>query len=412
MVHYAGIDVSLEQSSVCVVDGAGKIVCEGKVASEPAALIGYFGSLGLALSRVGLEAGPLSQWLYVALREAGLAVELLETRHVHDAFKAMPVKSDRNDARGIAQLMRLGWFRPVHCKSIAAQELRAHAHGAQADAVEASRHREPPAREFCVALGSRLATPRRGALPGGSGSWWPRKPNLEAIAAGAAGGARGAVARVQRLGEAGADHGSQRMCRARLVDIDAGGRPDAWRCPMRAPSMRFRRALSPRNRPAAHFGVTPKKYQSGETDFAERDQQERRCLVARGAPYRAAHVMLTKPGKGCSRPQKLGDADRQARRHAQGRGGAGAHARRDHASHARRHRSVQSRRQVHRIATAEQGERRFAGGSQHHAIPKRSAIAGTMDQVRPHSRDVGTPNQASVNCPKHTTATNPIRRTA
>jgi len=125
MDHYAGIDVSLEQSSVCVVDAGGKIVRESKVASEPAALIGYFASLGLAVVRIGLEAGPLSQWLYAAMKQAGLAVELLETRHVHDAFKAMPVKSDRNDARGIAQLMRLGWFRPVHCKSIAAQEVRA-----------------------------------------------------------------------------------------------------------------------------------------------------------------------------------------------------------------------------------------------------------------------------------------------
>src|SRR3712207_8862722 len=75
--------------------------------------------------RVGLEAGPLSQWLYAAMRDAGLAVELLETRHVRDAFKAMPVTTDRNDARGIAQLMRLGWFRPVHCKSVPAQETRA-----------------------------------------------------------------------------------------------------------------------------------------------------------------------------------------------------------------------------------------------------------------------------------------------
>ena len=103
-------------------------------------MIDYFSSLGLALSRIGLEAGPLSQWLYAALRQAGRAVELLETRHVRDAFKAMPVKSDRNDARGIAQLMRLGWFRPVHCKSMAAQELRAVADGAQAHPVEASRH--------------------------------------------------------------------------------------------------------------------------------------------------------------------------------------------------------------------------------------------------------------------------------
>src|SRR5712692_1240506 len=125
MDHYAGIDVSLECSSVCVVDANGKIVREGKVASEPEALIAWFGWFGASLGRIGLEAGPLSQWLYAALRDAGLAVELLETRHVRDAFKAMPVKSDRNDARGIAQLMRLGWFRPVHCKSLPAQEVRA-----------------------------------------------------------------------------------------------------------------------------------------------------------------------------------------------------------------------------------------------------------------------------------------------
>src|SRR6202041_3454130 len=81
--------------------------------------------LELSVTRIGLEAGPLSQWLYAAMRDAGLAVELLETRHVRNAFKIMPVKTDRKDARGIAELMRLGWFRPVHCKSLAAQETRA-----------------------------------------------------------------------------------------------------------------------------------------------------------------------------------------------------------------------------------------------------------------------------------------------
>jgi transposase len=124
MNHYAGIDVSLECSSVCVVDANGKIVREAKVASEPEALVAWFRSVGFALERIGLEAGPLSQWLFAAMRESGLAVELLETRHVRKAFEAMPVKSDRNDARGIAQLMRLGWFRPVHCKSMEAQETR------------------------------------------------------------------------------------------------------------------------------------------------------------------------------------------------------------------------------------------------------------------------------------------------
>ena len=125
MNHYVGIDVSLEASSVCVVDSNGKIVREGKIASEPDALIAWLKGLKLELTRIGLEAGPLSQWLYAAMRHAGLAVELLETRHVRNALKTMPVKTDRNDARGIAQLMRLGWFRPVHCKSIPAQETRA-----------------------------------------------------------------------------------------------------------------------------------------------------------------------------------------------------------------------------------------------------------------------------------------------
>jgi len=106
MEHYAGIDVSLESASLCVVDATGRIIREAKVASEPEVLIGWFRSLGLEVTRIGLEAGPLSQWLYAGMREAGLSVELLETRHVRDAFKAMPVKTDRKDARGIAQLMR------------------------------------------------------------------------------------------------------------------------------------------------------------------------------------------------------------------------------------------------------------------------------------------------------------------
>src|SRR5262249_30166135 len=121
MNHYAGIDVSLKCSRGRVVDARGPVVREGKVASEPAALSAWFGSLGFEVIRIGLEAGPTSQWLSAAMRDAGLAVELLETRHVHDAFKAMPVKTDRKDARGIAQLIRLGWFRPGHCKSVEGQ---------------------------------------------------------------------------------------------------------------------------------------------------------------------------------------------------------------------------------------------------------------------------------------------------
>jgi len=123
--YFAAIDVSLEQSSVCVVDGTGKIVREGKVASEPEVLAAWFTASGLAFTRIGLEAGPLSQWLHAGLTAAGLPAILIETRHVKAALKAMTVKTDRNDARGMAQLMRMGWFRPVHVKTLPAQEVRA-----------------------------------------------------------------------------------------------------------------------------------------------------------------------------------------------------------------------------------------------------------------------------------------------
>jgi transposase len=125
MGHHAGIDVSLEMSSICIVDGAGKLVREAKVPSEPEALIRFLQGLEERVERVGLEAGPLSQWLHAGLVAAGFEVVLLETRHVKAALSAMAVKTDRKDARGIAQLMRMGWFRPVHAKSPGSQEVRA-----------------------------------------------------------------------------------------------------------------------------------------------------------------------------------------------------------------------------------------------------------------------------------------------
>jgi transposase len=125
MEYYAGIDVSLELSSVCVVDTKGKIVKEAKVGSDPGAVVTFLRGLGMPIDRIGLEAGPLSQWLHAGLTRAGFETVLLETRHVKAALSAMTVKTDRKDARGIAQLLRMGWFRPVHCKSIGSQEVRA-----------------------------------------------------------------------------------------------------------------------------------------------------------------------------------------------------------------------------------------------------------------------------------------------
>lgn len=120
-----GIDVSLELSSVCVLDTTGQMVREAKVATAPVLLFGFLTGLALPLTRICLEAGPLSPWLHAALTEAGFTAVLLETRDIKAALSAIIIKTDPRDARGIAQLLRIGWFRPVQCKSPPTQEVRA-----------------------------------------------------------------------------------------------------------------------------------------------------------------------------------------------------------------------------------------------------------------------------------------------
>ena len=114
MDHFAGLDVSVKETSACIVDDTGRIVREVKVASEPEALLQVLANPACHFKRIGLEAGPLSQWLFSALAEAGLPVICVETRHMRAVLKAQINKTDRNDARGMAQMMRVGLYRPVH----------------------------------------------------------------------------------------------------------------------------------------------------------------------------------------------------------------------------------------------------------------------------------------------------------
>jgi transposase len=124
MDHFAGLDVSVKETSVCIVDETGRLVREVKVASEPEALLPLLKNGAYHFKRIGLEAGPLSQWLYSALGEAGLPVICVETRHMRAVLQAQINKTDRNDARGIAQMMRAGLYRPVHVKTLRSQKLR------------------------------------------------------------------------------------------------------------------------------------------------------------------------------------------------------------------------------------------------------------------------------------------------
>ena len=295
MDHYAGIDVSLECSSVCVVDASGKICREARVASEPEALIAWFRSCGFDLERIGLEAGPLSQWLFAAMREAGLAVELLETRHVRKAFEAMPVKSDRNDARGIAQLMRLGWFRPVHCKSISAQETRTLL-TARKLVQSKLRDVENSLRGILRGFGLKVGKTTERGFAGRIEELVTGHPHLQVIAKSLL-----SVRAVLRTEFAAFQTQTRKLAqsdaRTRLLMSTPAVGPivaltyaSAIDDPARFTSSK---------QAGAHFGLTPKKHQSGETDYTGRISKIGDSSV-RTALYEAAHIMLTKPLKGCS----------------------------------------------------------------------------------------------------------------
>jgi transposase len=125
MRHYIGLDVAVKETAVCVMDENGVICREGKVVTHPDDLIAFLRSGNWNIVRIGLEAGPLSQWLHEALTAAGLPAVCIETRHAKAHLKAQVNKSDRNDARGIAQMMRGNLFKPVHVKSLESQKHRA-----------------------------------------------------------------------------------------------------------------------------------------------------------------------------------------------------------------------------------------------------------------------------------------------
>jgi transposase len=121
---FIGLDVSPATTAICVVDRDGAVQWQGKVPSEPGPLIERLAEWSGVIDLAGIEACPLSEWLHRGLREAGIPVVCVETRHAQRFLSSRPVKTDKNDARGIAEMMRLGHYRPVHVKSPAAQSMR------------------------------------------------------------------------------------------------------------------------------------------------------------------------------------------------------------------------------------------------------------------------------------------------
>jgi transposase len=261
--HFAGIDVSLERSSVCVVDASGRIIREAKVPSEPEALADFFRQLGLPLTRIGLGAGPLSQWLHAGLSEAGFEAVLLETRHVKAALSAMVVKTDRKDARGIAQLLRMGWYRPVHCKSPPAQEVWALLVGRkllQGKLLDV----ELSIRGILRGFGLKLGEVSRGRFAARVHELVAGQPMLERVVEPMLRAREVLRTEYQVLHRAVlAIVREDAVCR-RLMSVPGVGALVAvtFASAVDDPS-RFRRSRDV----GAHLGLTPKKYQSGEIDM-------------------------------------------------------------------------------------------------------------------------------------------------
>ena len=289
MEHYAGLDVSLEQTSVCVVDGQGQVVREAKVASEPGALIRFLCCQDLEIARVGLEAGPLSQWLHAGLVTAGYETVLLETRHVKAALSAMTVKTDRRDARGIAQLLRLGWYRPVHAKSVSAQEVRSLLTARkliQGKLLDI----ESGIRGVLRGFGLKVGTISRGRFEARIRDLVEGQVMLETVV-----GSMLAVRAALQAEFARLHRGLLALVRAdpvcqQLMSVPGVGAVVAmtFRSGVDDPS-RFRRSRDV----GPHFGLTPRKYQSGEIDVTGSISKVGDRMV-RTALYEAASVMLTR----------------------------------------------------------------------------------------------------------------------
>jgi transposase len=287
MKQYAGIDVSLKESHVCIVDGEGRVVSEAVVASEPAALVQHLLKWQAGLERVGLEAGPLSQWLHGGLKAAGLPVLCIETRHLKAALGAMRVKSDRNDARAIAQVMRVGWYRAVHVKTPEAQE--------QVALVTA--------RKLLVNKLVDVENSVRGLLRGfGLKLGVVGRVRFEARVREQLDGAPRLLAIIEPLLVARAALKAQLAVLHRQV-LQAVRHDPVCRLLMTAPgvgpvvALTFKSAIDEPARFArskavgVHFGLTPKKYQSGETDRSGPITKMGDELV-RTALYEAASTLL------------------------------------------------------------------------------------------------------------------------
>lgn len=292
MAYYAGLDVSLEETAVCVVDEKGQVVKEARVASEPEALVGFLRALGLALERVGLEACSLTAWLHDGLSGAGLPAICVETRQAKAAMGSMPVKTDRNDARALAQIIRTGWFRQVHVKSRVCRSWRALLIGRRM-VVNKLRDMENGVRAALRESGIKLGKPGRKQFAERVRTLTADDPVLAALTEPLLSIITTMTRELARLTKQVLDIVRKEPVCRHLMTAQGVGPLTAltFRATIDRPD-RFRRSRDV----GAHLGLTPRRYQSGETDIPGRIS---RCgdELARTTLYEAAHTLLVRSKK-------------------------------------------------------------------------------------------------------------------
>lgn len=294
MPYYAGLDVSLEETSVCIVDECGERIGEFKVLSEPSNIATCLKETGYTFSRVGLEAGPLSQWLYEGLIAEGLPAICVETRHMKKLLSAERVKTDRNDARGIARMMRAGLYKPVHVKSRTSQEHRALL-TSRALVKGQRRAVENEIRGVLRNFGLKVGQPgvAHGAFENRIRELLEGEPGLLAIIEPMLKLRRHLLETISGMDkDVLAIARSDEVCR-QLMSVPGVGPLVAltFRASVDNPA-RFTRSRGV----GAHFGLTPILNQSGESTFVGSITRWGDGMV-REALYRAAHVLMTQTGR-------------------------------------------------------------------------------------------------------------------
>ena len=295
MEQYVGLDVSLKETSICVVDASGEIVFEGRVMSDPDAIAAVIGEKAPSVARIGLETGPTSTWLWTELHGHGLPVVCLDARHAKAALKMQINKTDRNDAVGLAQIMRTGWYKEVRVKSLDSHAIRALLNG-RSLLVRVKRDLENQIRGLLKNLGLIIGKGHGGVFTS----------RTEELIAGRA--ALGEVVHPLLAARAEVCHQIDQLskqvlaqardnehCR-RLMTVPGVGPITslAFYAAIEDPH-RFRRSRNV----GAYFGLTPRRYQSGEVDRAGRISKCGDRLM-RTLLFEAAGVLLTRVRKWCA----------------------------------------------------------------------------------------------------------------